>query len=309
MPTDFATGVSSFGVPLTGSRKVFGTTYFVDPSGSNASDSNTGKNKNSPLKTLTQAFLNVSSWDTIRCAPGNYTGNYTTPVNADAAFVSVIADATHENGFAAWMGATTASSPIIDVRARGWRFEGFEFDCPTGAAAIRLTKSTDGSTHRCDFTTIANCIFTTGKYGIEVNGGGTHVHVHDCKFDQLTESGAFAIVVLNTDNQIPAFWVVEDCIFATSVNHIGPANATYGWSESTFRRNIHQADGVGQNVTMMLDIRAASGGGNMVIDNYFDMTASEWTTGDSDAKLRTNSTDFGAGNECNDGPAETVINV
>lgn len=305
--TKYPNGISSFGMPLLGAGRAFGTTYFVDVNGT-GSDGNRGTDSERPFATLTKAFATVSDYDTIILSAGNFTGNYETPINADAAFVRVIGFPIGENGFATYMGATTASSPIIDVRARGWTFENIEFDCPTAAAGIRLTKHTDGSTHRCDFTTIRNCIFTTGKRGIECNGGGTHVHIHDNKFDQLTTSGAFAIEVTSTTNQIPAFWVVEDNIFATSVNHIGPASATLGWSESTFRRNIHQADGVGQDVTMMLDIRASGGGGNMVIDNYFDMTAAEWTTGDTNAKLRANSTDFGAGNECNDGPAETVLN-
>ncbi len=303
--TNFSNGISTMGIPIIG--QPFGKTYFVDPSG--GLNGNKGTSTNQPWKTLTYAFTQLVHYDTLILKPGDYTGNYTTPINATAAFVRIIGVRTHENGLAAWMGATTASSPIIDVRARGWSFEGIEFDCPTGAAAVRLTKSVDGTTHRCDFVTIKHSIFTTGKYGVEVNGGGTHVHIHHCKFDQLTTTGAFAIISKDNSHQIPAFWVVEDNIFATSLNHIGPANASQGWSESTFRRNVHQADGVGTNVSMMLDIRAGAGGGNMVLDNYFDMTAAEWTTGDTDAKIRTNSTDFGAGNECNDGPAETVINV
>lgn len=303
--TKHQNGISSMGIPLLG--RAFGKTYFVDVNGS-GSDGYKGTDSEKPFATLTKAFEVVSDYDTIMLGAGNFTGNYETPVNAAASFVSVIGFPIGAYGMATWMGATTSSSPIIDVRARGWSFENIEFNCPTGAAALRLTKSTNGTTHRCDFTTIRNNIFTTGKYGIEVNGGGTHVHVQYNKFDQLTTSGAFGIIVLSTTNQIPAFWVVEDNIFATSVNHIGPANATYGWSESTFRRNIHQRDGVSQDVTMMLDIRASGGGGNMVINNSFDMTASEWTTGLSNAAIRANSTDFAAGNECNDGPAETVLN-
>jgi hypothetical protein len=305
--TNFAKGVSSFGVPVIGggNGKVFGTTYFVDPAGANASDSNLGTDRNNPLKTLTQAFLNVSHWDTIRCAPGNYTGNYTTPNNATASFVTLIADTTHENGLAAWMGATVASSPIIDLKARGWSILGFEFDCPTSAGAINLNKSDDGSTDRPDFTTIAYCIFTTGKYGIVVDGGCTYAHIHHNRFDFLTTSGAFAIYVDNTSFHIPSQWLVEDNIFAENLNHIGPGNATYGWSDSTFRRNVFQTDST-NDVTTICDMRASGGVGNMFLDNYLDIATASWNT---ETNVRGNATDFAAGNHMNDGDQSTAMNV
>ena len=154
-----------------------------------------------------------------------------------------------------------------------------------------------------NFMTVHNCIFTTGKYGIVVDGGNTHAHIHHCKFDQLTTTGAFAIFVDNTDHQIPAFWVVEDNIFATCLNHVGPANASQGWSESTFRRNVHQSDGVATDVTTILDLRAGSGGGNMILDNYFDIATAALT---ASSAITGNSTDFAAGNHFNDG-VQTVI--
>lgn len=300
--TNFPGGITSMGVPVNNSR-AFGKTYFVDST--NGQDGNTGLDVDHALKTLTRAFVLISNYDTIILSAGNFTGNYTTPVNATASFVRVIGFPIGSYGLSTWMGATTASSPIIDVRARGWSFENIEFNCPTDAAAIRLTKSVDGSTHRCDFTTIRHNIFTTGKYGITVNGGGTHVHVHHNKFDQLTSSGAFAIKVVDTSNQIPAFWLVEDNIFATSLNHIGPGNATYGWNESIFRRNVHQSDS-GVDATTICDMRASGGTGNRFLDNYLDVVTAGWNT---ETSVRGNAKDFGAGNHMSDGDQSTAMNV
>ena len=298
--TNFPGGLSSMGVPLMGRQ--FGKTYFVDST--NGSDGNKGLNNTKPFKTLTKAFATVTHYDTILLSGGNFTGNYTTPANADAAFVTVRGFRIGSYGLSTWMGATTASSPIIDVKARGWTFSDIEFDCPTAAGALNLNKSNDGTTDRPDFCTIHNNIFTTGKFGIVCDGGGTHVHIHHNKFDQLTTSGAFAIIVDNTDHQIPAFWVVEDNIFATSLNHIGPANASQGWSESMFRRNVHQSDGVATDATTILDIRAGSGGGNMIIDNYFDIAKDAYNGGTT---VRANSSDFSAGNWFNNGAQEEAL--
>lgn len=286
--THFTHGITSMGIPIIG--QPFGNTYFVDASG--GSNGNIGTNTEQPWKTLTYAFTRLSHYDTLILKPGNYTGNYTTPVNATAAFVRVIGMRTHDQGLAVWMGATTASSPIIDVLARGWSFDGIEFDCPTSSSGVRLTSSTSNSPNRSDFTTFKNCIFTTGKYGIEVNGGNTHITVRNCKFDQLTESGAHAIHVTATGRMIPAFWIVEDNYFLTSTNHIGPGNATRGFSSSIFKNNVFDS------ATVALDIRASGGINNVVAGNYFDVVIANF---DALTEVIGNATDYGAGNFGKDG--------
>jgi hypothetical protein len=300
--TNFPGGISSMGVPLNSGRP-FGTTYFVNQT--TGSDQNRGLNTTRPFKTFTKALATVSDFDTIQLSGGDYTGNYTTPANADAAFVTVRGFKIGDYGLCTWMAATTASSPIIDLKSRGWTFTDIEFDCPTGAGAINMNKSNDGTTDRPDFMHVENCIFTTGKYGIVVDGGATYAVIRKCQFNQLTTTGAFAIYVDNTAHQIPAFWVVEDCIFATSLNHIGKANASHGFSESTFKGNVHQAFGVATNVTVMMDIRAGGGGGNMVTRCYFDIAKGSVAAATS---IIGNSTDYMAGCWAADGPIEVEMN-
>lgn len=301
--TNFPDGVSSFGVPIT-PGSVFAKTYFVDPT--NGSDGNDGLSTTEALKSLTQAFLLVRADDTIICAGGNFTGNYSTPLNAVAPFVTIIGAGVLDNGFRSFAGATTASSPIIDILARGWRIFGFEFDCPTAAAAIRLTKVAD-STSRCDFFQADRNIFTTGQTAIEVNGGGTHIKIRNNKFDQLTTAGGGAIVVESTSVQIPAFWEVENNQFKTNVNHISSTTpGAHGFSESTFKGNVFQSDGVSQDVTTILDIRDGGGGGNMVLDNYFDIAKASFT---ASTQVRGNATDYAAGNHFLDGEQQEAMNV
>lgn len=287
--TNFPAGVSSFGVPVT-QGSVFGKTYFVDAT--NGSDGNDGLSPTEAIKTITRVMVLAKESDTFFFAPGNYTGNFTTPVNATAPFVRLVGAGHHNNGLASWMGATTSSSPIIDILARGWTIEGFEFDCPTAAAALRLTKSTTGGVNRPDYLTVRNCIFTTGKIGIEVNGGGTHVHIHNNKFDQLTTSGGFGIRVTATGNQIPAFWVVENNIFLTNESHIGPGGATFGFNNSTFKNNTFDL------ATITMDIRASGGVDNVVVGNNFDHAKGSFATG---TVIIGNATDYAAGNHFKDG--------
>ena len=300
--TNFPSGLSSMGVPLMGRQ--FGKTYFVDST--NGSDQNKGLNNLRPFKTLTKAFATVTHYDTIMLSGGNFTGNYTTPANADAAFVSVRGFKIGPYGLSTWMGATTASSPIIDLKARGWNFSDIEFDCPTAAGAINMNKSDDGSTDRPDFMTVEDCIFTTGKLGIVVDGGATYATIRGCRFDQMTTSGAYAISVDNTSHSLPQHWLVENNQFMTNVNHIGPIGAGKGWMNSTFRGNVFLKEGIGQNTTTILDIRDAGGGGNIVVDNYFDIAKSG---SGSNATVRGNTSDYGAGNWMNDGPQEEAMNV
>lgn len=173
--THFPHGVSSFGVPLAPLMEtpvIFANTYFVDPtSGSNQYE---GDTPDRAFSTLTYAFTKMVKWDALLCAPGNYTGNHSSPLNATAPFCSLIGLNAVNLGTGPWAGATVATSPILHIRARGWRISGFEFDCPTGAAGLKLTTS---GTSNANYVLIDNCLFTggagTGKYGI-VDGDISH---------------------------------------------------------------------------------------------------------------------------------------
>lgn len=305
--TDWPNGVTSFGIPILGGggqQRLFGKHRFIDSA--NGSNANDGTGPDTAWETLTYAFAQAASYETFHLAGGGYTGNFTTPANAEASFVSVIGFPAHPNGLATYVAPSNHSSPIIDLKARGWSFSYIEFDCPTNAAAINMNKSQDGSTDRPDFMTVENCIFTTGKYGIMVDGGNTYATIRNCRFDQMTTTGAHAIIVDNTDFHLPQHWLVENNQFMTNVNHIGPSGAGKGWMNSTFRGNVFLKEGIGQNTTTILDIRDAGGGGNMVVDNYFDLAKGGFT---GSTTVRGNTSDVAAGNHFIDGVQTEVMNL
>lgn len=297
MLTKFPNGVSSFGVPVISSSAAvmakeneFGTTYFVDPT--NGSDGNKGTDKNNALRTFTQAMVVVKSYDTIRLASGGYTGNFTTPLNAVAPFVSVIGNE------GTYFAASSSSSPIVEVRARGWRWSGIEFDNPTGAAGLRMTKEAGLLTRGADFFIVENCLFFGGKAGIEFNGGGTYWKIRNNHFSLISTSGAGAVWVGSSSYQVPALGLIEGNRFDNNVNHID-GNNDRGFSDTVISGNNFMRDSNGTDTTVMIDI-AGSGGGNSVIGNYFDIAKAEFNTGGTQ-RIFSNSTDYGAGNQFEDG--------
>lgn len=300
--TNYPNGVSSFGVLSTGGNgrtaggSIFGNTWFVDAT--NGSDENTGKSPEQAFASLTTVFLAVKIRDTILVAPGDYSGNYSTPLNSVAPFVSLIGVQATDTGFGPWASGT-AGSPIINVRARGWRISGFEFDGVSDEASVKLTTS---GTSNANYTQIDNCIFTGGKYGIDWVGAPTYTKVVDNRFEDILTS---AFICTDSSTDVPRRCLIEHNQFKENISHI--AMNPRGFKDSDIRGNSFSLDGVTRDATVLLDTRG--GGGNAIIDNYFDVTKTQYTDDSSTAFIRTASTDFGAGNHCNDGEAADLISV
>lgn len=255
---------------------------------------------------LTTALSILGAYDTIILTPGNWSGNYETPLNATAPFCNLIGVDPTGSGKGPWLAPSSTASPIIDVRARGWRISGLEFEGMTGAAAIRVTKIA-GLTQRCDFFKIDHCLFSGGKTGIEFNGGGTYWEISDNHFSLLTTAGGAAIYVGSSSYQIPALGYIFNNRFDNNVNHIY-GGASRGFSDTVIEKNKLMLDGVAQDAAILLDIRGG-GGGNMVVDNWFDITQAQWTDDDSTAFVRSNATDSGSGNHFSDGEQEDLMSV
>lgn len=296
-----------------GMGSMFGNTYFCIKS----TDARYGQfkadydmvypNGNHAVQTsLTDCLALLGPYDTVFLCSGNWSGNYQTPVNATAPFCSLIGIDPTGRGVGPWMAPSSTASAIIEVRARGWRISGIEFEGMTGAAAIKVTKVA-GLVSRCDFFTIDHCLFSGGKTGIEFNGGGTYWKISDNHFSLLTTAGGAAIYVGSSAYQIPALGLIENNRFDNNINHIY-GGITRGFNDTIIRGNVFQQDGNGQNASILCDIRGG-GGGNMVVGNYFDVTQAQYTDDAGTAYIRTNATDFGAGNHCSDGEAEDLISV
>jgi hypothetical protein len=116
-----------------------------------ANTSGDGTSWDAPYNAIATALAAMQPWDTLFCAPGSFSGDLITPINATAPFCSMIGMRATSRGFAAWGTSTTATEPHLSLRARGWRISVFEFDCPATNAGILLDKHTDGSTWRPDY--------------------------------------------------------------------------------------------------------------------------------------------------------------
>ena len=99
----------------------------------------TSKSAQKVFTDLQSALDAVGPYGQILLAPGGYTGNFTTPVNAVAPFVKLKALNRGDNdepNLSTYLAPTSQSSPILEVKARGWEICGFEIDNPTGAAVL-----------------------------------------------------------------------------------------------------------------------------------------------------------------------------
>jgi hypothetical protein len=276
----------------------FGDTWYVNPS---RSSDGTGKNWDNAFNDLQSALDAVGSSDVIYCAPGGYTGNYTTQVDANAKRVTIEAINPGRLGLAAWFGPTVTSSPSLTVRARGYSIRGFEFDCPATSYGISILKSANGSTWRPDYLEIANCLFTGGQGGIDFNGGATYVDIHHNWFDGFATgtAGKGAIVATASAFHEAIYCNIEANVFVNNITHIGMGYGARGFNSSVIKHNIFQQTGNSRTATTLLDIRGG-GGGNLVVENYFATTRADLAN-DASTLIFTNATDEGIGNWCEDG--------
>lgn len=303
--TAFPNGISSFGIPQvagsdrTGSGSVFGKTYFVDPS--RGSNGNIGTEPRRAFKTLTKAFAVLAKNDSIICVPGDYTGNYQTPLNSVAAFCSVVGMQATDTGFGPFAGATDTSSAILEIRARGWRISGFEFD---GNGVSESMLATTSGTSIANFLQVDHCLFTGGSVaGIDFVGAPTFVKLADNSFTQMT--GGSQLLCSNSATDVPRSCHVFHNRFWENIGHI--AMNPRGFKDSIIESNVFMLDGVSRDATVMLDTRG--GGGNQIIGNFFDITTTQFADGSSTAFIRTATGDYGAGNWLSNGAQAAAISV
>jgi hypothetical protein len=283
--------------------------WYVDPGAGSAGQ---GKSWDDPVQTITQAMAlaDFNEWDTIFCAPGNHTGNHITPLNTSTPFCSVVGMRNTSLGLAAWMGATDQALPIFQVRARGWRITGFEFDNPTTSntvsAGIQIYNPSGNAT-RGDYLEVDHCLFTGGKAGIRYRDAATYIHIHDNQFDYMSgtnnDGRDGAICSASSAQALGGRWLVERNIFAEVAYQMDIAGGARGLNSSVIRDNIFQVDAQATTGVVLIDIRGG-GAGNLICNNFFGCTIAQYKSG---AFVRTNASDEGIGNWCADGIPDGVI--
>jgi hypothetical protein len=172
--------------------------------------------------------------------------------------------ASYHPGSSTWRppASPTATTPLLKVRGRGWKFINVFFDCPVDAAAIKLERNALEGTSEYDAShaSFINCRFVDGAYGIEDAGGCYNVTVQGCEFKAFTTA---AIANTSTSVANPLNWKITDCLFPANVSDFG--NVTHVDSPlncAVIRNNIF---GTVRSTALYVDL--SGGNGNIVVEN------------------------------------------
>lgn len=174
-------------------------------------------------------------------------------------------------GGATWMppaSGAVAATPLLQLRAAGWKLSGIDFTPHTSSAAIRLVSSLTVDTIDASHTVIDGCRFAgeggSGQIGVEDLLGCGFVQIRNSMFRSL----ASAILALGTGVRIPQNNVYEDNIFNQNTNDI-KMSLSYGVIQ---RNNFMTAGSGATNKVISTTFISVQGGNNFVIDNQFNNT-------------------------------------
>tara|TARA_Y100000310_G_scaffold345852_1_gene471403 strand:+ start:10652 stop:11581 length:930 start_codon:yes stop_codon:yes gene_type:complete len=247
--------------------------YFADTT--NGSASNDGLSWERAKATVAQALaLNTGrGLSRTYVAPGGYTEDHVTPLNATAPFGALIAvNPTPGQSFgAAYLTASTAGTAVLTIRARGWYISGFEIDALADAECIVIGGTTAGN--NAAGAMIENCLLVgqnQGLAGIDWQSsvsGNPLVTIRSCGIYGFT-SGATAGKCLDctlSGIDQPRFALIEDNWFADSDNLIDMNPR--GFKESTIRNNTFYTNGANQNPDEIID--NTGGNDTMIYGNKF----------------------------------------
>jgi len=247
--------------------------YFVD--GTNGSDNNDGLSWERSKATI-QAGLDLCSGRGLHrvfVAPGGYTEDLTTPLNATASHGQLIAyNPTPGQSYGAvYVTASTAGAACLTVQARGWYISGFEFDALADAECVILGGATAGN--NASGTMIEDCLFVgqnQGLAGIDwQNGvsGNPLCTIRSCGFYGFTSGSTAGNCMSCTASGIdqPRFVLIEHCWFGDSDNLIDMNPR--GFKESIIRYNTFFTNGANQNPDEIID--NTGGNDTLIYGNYF----------------------------------------
>ncbi len=178
--------------------------------------------------------------------------------------------------FPTWTSDTPATNDCLTMRTPRWTIEGFEFNCPSGAAGILLENSAGDDPYNSYKTVIRGNKFDGlfgGLYGIEFTGSPHRVEILDNWFIEMHQGddSAFCIIVTDTTGPgLPYQCRIERNRFSDSDNYIGRLLESF--NVSLFKDNVFE-EGVLVIPALYLDLTSLGGlGHNIVTGNYFGGT-------------------------------------
>jgi len=268
--TNYANGVSSFGVPLGGGSP-YGNTWFVD--GYAGNDLQDGKSPDAAFLTMTQAFTVVGNNDTIYLA-GIIEEQISAPQDVfDVSIIGTLnrprhstASSVQQGSPADWRPETAATAtPNLTLREQGWTIKNILFDAPNAAACIKLSRGEIASNMDASHATIQGCRFVGGGTGIEDAGGCFNVTIEGNVFQSLTNG----IKCTSTSVGVPHGYIIRDNDFRQNTSDI-----IISLNYSTIDHNrFHMASSIVNTV-----YNSAQGDYNMVVENYFCDAAADIKT-------------------------------
>lgn len=245
-----------------------GTVHYVDAV--DGANSNDGLSWGSSLRTMAQAFTNVSSGDTI-IFRGKIQEQIATPVQVhDVTIIGASGRPRHadtqpvdpdgRSHGASWAAAATpvATTPLLEIRQQGWTLVNFLMDPHSDDVAVRLlSNAASGNDERdASHASFYGMKFVGGVAGIESDGGQAHVLVDDCEFNSLTDG----ITCASTSVRVNQFWTIRNSYFMNNTNHIRAS-----LTSSAIHGNVF-----GKFTTLCIDPSFNSGQGtdNMIVGNH-----------------------------------------
>lgn len=205
---------------------------YVDVNHPDASDAHDGTDPDHPLATVQEAVDKLEhNYDMIVVRSMGAESVVTPDYTDTFSYVTIIGAGTSRYA-PAWESAA-AATPCLDLRAVGWRIQGFRFYGPTQAACIELHHTDLTGNDIAIRTIIEDCYFdglTTGRYGI-LSHGCYDVWVVNCTFSlfhNAVAGGAVAMIVTTTPLAIPYRNHIVGCKFYDNDNHvIWPCNGSF----------------------------------------------------------------------------------
>jgi hypothetical protein len=248
---------------------IYGNQYYVDTFGGGTA--NDGLSWASALSTMSAALTLAQTGDTVFFRGDVREQLVGSNLKFDITIVGVgslhypdLPSVGSNPGSSTWRAPASpaATTPLLEVRGRGWNFVNINFAGPTDAASVQLHRNAlaDASEFDPSHASFIGCRFQDAKYAIQDNGGCYHVTVERCAFKAQTTA---AIVNTSTAVANPLNWTIRDCQFPSNVSSFG--NATH--IDSPLNCSVIRDSVFGTVTSTGLYIDLTGGSGNIVWNN------------------------------------------
>ena len=279
-PINLKRGQASMSDLLDGQSYAGGTIYLNAKSGAtvatameNGNDGNDGLSWDSPVLTMSKALSLVKTGGRVL-----FVGDVREELTGSNLLFDITIEgagslhhpdsptSAYHPGASMWRppASPTATTPLLNLRGRGWNFKNIAFDCPVDDAAVVLSRNASSGADEYDAShaSFIGCRFLSGAYGIEDAGGGNNITVVDCEFAGMTTA---AIYGSSTSVANPRVWKIYNNIFPS---HVGGALGNVCHIDLSLNESIVEWNKFGTVVSTGLYVNLTGGNDNIVTNNF-----------------------------------------